>query len=163
MILLGLNFFGDPFRFSGDWTEENEIGRLWKRFLAYLQENEQRIKHAQMDGPMYEVHVQHEMTPRTGECEVFVGIEVEKLEDVPVLLSAKILPAVTYAVFTFRGKQIVSDWGHWIFDEWLPQSDFESAYPYGFQYYDERFKGLERLEESVLDVYIPVRKIKQDA
>ena len=34
MMLLGFSFFGDPFKISGGWTEENEIGRLWKRFMA---------------------------------------------------------------------------------------------------------------------------------
>ncbi len=34
--LAGLSFFGDPFKEKGGWTGENEIGRLWKRFMAYL-------------------------------------------------------------------------------------------------------------------------------
>jgi hypothetical protein len=38
MTLLGFSFFGDPFRFHGGWEEENEIGRLWSRFMAYLAE-----------------------------------------------------------------------------------------------------------------------------
>ena len=28
IILLGFSFFGDPFSISGEWTEDNEIGRL---------------------------------------------------------------------------------------------------------------------------------------
>ena len=35
IILVGFSFFGDPFQ-AGEWTEENEIGRLWNRFMAYL-------------------------------------------------------------------------------------------------------------------------------
>ena len=42
MMLLGLSFFGDPFSLSAGWTEENEIGRLWKRFMAYLAEQGQQ-------------------------------------------------------------------------------------------------------------------------
>ena len=77
MLLLGFSFFGDPFRSSAGWTEENEIGRLWQRFMAYLAEHRQRIKNVKPEEVAYEVHIQHEETPRTGEYEVFVGVEAE--------------------------------------------------------------------------------------
>ena len=34
ITLVGLSFFGDPFREKGGWTEQNEIGRLWSRFMS---------------------------------------------------------------------------------------------------------------------------------
>jgi hypothetical protein len=39
---------------------------------------------------------------------------------------------------------------------------YTSAYPYGVQRYDDRFKGMagEALTASVLDVYIPIKPIK---
>lgn len=157
MILLGFSFFGDPFRISGGWTEENEIGRLWKRYMAFLTKHHQRIKHVKTDAVMYEVHVEHEETAQTGEHEVFVGLEVEKLEDVPVEISVKILPPTTYAVFTLEGEQITSDWLKMIY-EWMSRSGYQLAYPYNFQRYDERFKGVQCIDESVLDVYVPVKR-----
>jgi AraC family transcriptional regulator len=157
MMLLGFSFFGDPFEFSGGWTEENEIGRLWKRFMAYWVEHQHRIKHVKTDLVMYEVHIEHEETKRTGEHEVFVGLEVEKLEDVPVEMSVKILPPVTYAVFTIQGEQITSDWPGMI-SEWMLPSGYRLAYAYNFQLYDERFKGLERIHESAIDVYVPIEQ-----
>jgi len=158
MTLLGFSFFGDPFASSGGWTEENEIGRLWKRFMAYFVNHRHRIKHVVADDVMYEVCVEHEETARTGEFEVFVGLEVERLEDVPVELSVKILPPTTYAVFTLRGQQIVSDWHKLIYDEWMSGSGYRKAYAYDVQRYDERFKGVQRIEESILDVCVPVRR-----
>ena len=157
MMLLGFSFFGDPFRVSAGWTEENEIGRLWQRFMAYLAEHSQRIKQVKPEEVAYEVHIQHEETPHTGEYEVFVGVEATSLEDVPVELTVKILPAATYAVFTLRGEQILSDWQLMI-QAWMIDAGFESAHSYGFQRYDDRFKGVERIDESVLDVYVPVTR-----
>jgi AraC family transcriptional regulator len=157
MLLVGLSFFGDPFKLSGGWTEENEIGRLWKRFEAYLAQQRARIKHVITDQVAYEVHIQHQETERTGEFEVFVGLEVTQLENVPVELSVKILPPVTYAVFTLSGQAIASDWSKMI-AEWMPQAGYASPYPYGIQRYDERFKGVDHMDESVLDVYVPVVK-----
>ena len=46
MVLLGFSFFGDPFEFSAGWTEENEIGQLWRRLMAYLEKHAGRIQHA---------------------------------------------------------------------------------------------------------------------
>lgn len=158
MMLLGFSFFGDPFRLSGGWTEENEIGRLWNRFMAYLTQHRHRIKHVRSDEVMYEVHVYHEETAQTGEFEVFVGLEVEDLADLPIELSVKVLPPVTYAVFSLHGEQITSDWPLMIITEWLPSSGYQSDHAYSIQRYDERFKGLEQIEESVLEVYFPVNK-----
>lgn len=157
MILLGFSFFGDPFATSAGWTEENEIGRLWNRFMTYLTHYGNCVKHVKGDQVAYEVHVEAGETAQTGEWEIFVGMEVEKLEDVPIQLVAKILPPSTYAVFTFQGEQITSDWHRYIYQEWMPDSGYEVAHRFSFQLYDERFKGLENLDESELDVYVAVK------
>jgi AraC family transcriptional regulator len=157
LTLLGFSFFGDPFRLSGGWTEENEIGRLWARFMAFLDEHRSRMRQVTSWDVMYELHVEHPETAQTGEFEVFAGLQVEGLEDVPVELTCKVLPPTTYAVFTLRGEQITSDW-NMLMSEWLSRSGYQRAHPYGFQRYDERFKGMDQIEKSVLDVYVPVEK-----
>jgi AraC family transcriptional regulator len=158
IILVGFSFYGDPFAESGGWTEENEIGRLWSRFEAYLADHRDSIRHLKSETTAYEVHVEGTETASKGHREVFVGMEVEKLEDVPVELLVKVLPAVTYAVFTLQGEQITSDWPRVIYDEWLPGAGYQSAYDYLIELYDERFKGVDNLAESVLEVYVPVKK-----
>ncbi len=124
--------------------------------MAYLTQHRDRIKHVLTDTVAYEVHIEHPETRLTGEFEVFTGLEVERLEDVPVELSVKILPPVTYAVFTLHGQQIASDWEKTIVSEWFSRSGYQSPYNYGFQLYDERFKGVQNIDESILDVYVPV-------
>lgn len=157
ITLVGFSFFGDPFKLSGGWTEENEIGRLWQRFMTYFVAQRERLKHVVSATVCYELHIEHAETRRTGEYEVFVGVEVNQLEDVPVEITIKILPASTYAVFTLTGREITSDWPNAI-EAWLTQSIYRRAATYGFQYYDERFKDMQHIEESVLDVYVPVCK-----
>jgi predicted transcriptional regulator YdeE len=156
IILLGLGFFGDPFATSGGWTEENEIGRLWSRFLKYCEHHADRLAHVVEPGVSYELHIPHEETASTGHYEVFVGIQAAWLENVPVELSVKILPPTSYAVFTLTGQQITSE--DWLYEiqAWLTASDHRQAYAYSFQRYDSRFKGLDKIDESVLDVYVPV-------
>jgi predicted transcriptional regulator YdeE len=155
LLLAGLSFFGDPFGASAEWTEENEIGRLWSRFMAYMAAQRDGRPFAANPGTGYEVHLHHLETPRTGFFEIFVGAEVTALEAVPVELVIKALPAAQYAVFTLTGQAIASDWSRAI-EAWMAANGYRSAYRYGFQLYDQRFKGMDRLDESVIDAYVPI-------
>ncbi|MBN1261609.1 MAG: GyrI-like domain-containing protein [Anaerolineae bacterium] len=156
LVLVGFSFFGDPFRISGGWTEENEIGRLWSRWMAYLTDHQEDIQGLIHPSYHYEVHIDHAETFQKGEYEVFVGRELEAAAPQPAAVSIKILPATRYAVFTLQGALITGDWGRPIYQEWLPQSGY-TAYPYTIERYDERFKGLERIEESALDILVPLK------
>ena len=155
MILLGVNFFGDPFRMAG-WTEDNEIHRLWKRLETFLSRNSERVT-MKNPGVGYEVWSSDEETAAKGLFDIFAGFEIENLDDVPAELLVKVLPPTPYAVFTLHGEEITSDWPRLIYQEWLPPSGYEPAYQYNFQYYDERFKGVDKIAESVIDVYVPVK------
>ena len=55
--LVGMSFYGDPFETSAGWTEENQIGRLWQRFMTYLAEHTDKIQHPVPVQASYEVHV----------------------------------------------------------------------------------------------------------
>ena len=157
MTLVGLSFFGDPFRLHGGWDQENEIGRLWVRFMAYWDQRRGEIRHLVNPEVMYELHVEHPETPQTGEFEVLAGVEVARLEETPVELVVKILPATRYAVFTLHGAEIESDWNQGMAD-WMARAGYRRAFPYGFQRYDERFKGVDDMERSVLEAYVPVTR-----
>lgn len=159
IILVGFSFFGDPFAESAGWTEENEIGRLWSRFETFLIDRRNSINHLKSAAVAYEVHVESAETASKGHREVFVGMEVEKLEDVPFEMLVKILPPATYVVFTLKGEQIVSDWSRMI-QEWMLEAGYESAHTYGIQRYDERFKGVDNLAESQIEVYVPVKGVQ---
>jgi predicted transcriptional regulator YdeE len=158
MLLVGLSFFGDPFKSSAGWTEENEIGRLWVRFMTFLESQGARIQHIKEHEVSYEVHIEHPETQEKGEYEVFVGLEVAQLKDLPVELLVKVLPPTSYAEFTLTGEEITSDWHQMIHRDWLPESGYRIAYDYAIERYGERFKGLDRIAESVLEVYIPVAR-----
>ena len=46
ITLVGMPFFGNPFREEGGWSHGNEIGKLWGRFVK----QEKKIKHASFAG-----------------------------------------------------------------------------------------------------------------
>lgn len=156
LSLVGLSFYGDPFQLSGAWTEENEIGRLWQRFLDLQAQQPEIFPPARREGVMFELHVLHPSTPERGEHEVFVGIEVEAAGAASPLLSFKILPESVYAIFTLVGRQIISDWGREMMETWLPECGYVYVGGYSLQRYDQRFKGMDRIDQSKLDVWVPV-------
>ena len=156
LLLAGFSFFGDPFALSDGWSMDNEIGRLWQRFMAFFEAHDQQVPGMTDEQAMFEVHIEHPETRSKGLFEVFVGVAVDELGTLPVELVVKVLPPTQYAVFTLRGQAITGDWGKQIYQEWLPQSEYRVTYPFSFQYYDERFKGLHQLDESTLDIYVPV-------
>jgi AraC family transcriptional regulator len=161
-FLTGMEFYGDPFQEASGWTTENEIGKLWKRFSDYIDNNPDLAfkKNIQKEGD-FEVHVEPAEYKETKNYYVFVGKEVDKLENIPPELVVKVLPACTYAVFTLQGKEITSNWGDEIYKKWLPNSGYEEAYKITIEFYDNiRFKGMEGslLEESELDVLFPIKK-----
>lgn len=157
ITLAGFSFFGDPFHSHAGWTETNEIGRLWQRLFHYLSQLEPVKQHPPKS---YEIHLQNQQTPQTGEYEVFVGFEAPELDQVPVELCLKILPACEYAVFTLSGDAIQMD--EPIIDRWLTENGYTMAFPLFVQRYDERFKGLDRLDESELDVLAPILRVDSD-
>ncbi|TLX67710.1 GyrI-like domain-containing protein [Labilibacter sediminis] len=104
------------------------------------------------------MHLQNSETPTTGEFEVFVGYEIADVETVSFELCVKVLPPTDYALFTLRGDQMMGE--EPIVDQWLATNPYEIAHTYFVQRYDDRFKGLDRVEESVLDFLVPVTLIE---
>ena len=156
---MGMSFYGDPFDTHTGWDEDNQIGRLWKRFGGYLSRHPEIFSEEKETCISYEVHIYNEETRDKGLFEVFVGVEIqfEDIRNAPVELSIKTLPDTQYAIFTFQGEQINSDWEN-ILQNWLQTSGFQNPFSFNFQFYDERFKGVANLEESALDVYLPIQK-----
>lgn len=155
LLLAGMSFYGDPFDTHGAWDEDNHIGALWKRFYGYLGPRDG----AGLDMPEpqvgYEVMVYGAESLTRGLFEVFAGVEVASLANLPVEMQVKILPETDYAVFILQGQEIVSDWEMRI-DGWLAEAGLQRAHPYSVQRYDPRFKGMDDLEGSVLEVWMPV-------
>lgn len=159
MLLVGMSFYGDPFAKGPGWTEQNEIGRLWKRFTAFVDANPKAIKHRIDPEASFEGHFETAETKEKGFSEVFVGFQVQRLEDVPLECVVKVLPPVDYLVFTLEGQEIRSDWPRRIHEEEVPRAGYAAAYPYCLEGYDERFKGLDQIAESELDIYVPVKRV----
>ena len=157
--MIGMNFFGDPFVHASMWREENGIGQLWNRFGKWLQSNSRTIENPENPSVAYEVHIGSEQMETTGEYEVFTGISVKNLDQIPIECVGKVFPETQYAEFTLEGEEITSDWTQWIFEGWMPHSGYMSSAPYSIQVYDESFKGMDALDGVQIKVLIPIKKV----
>jgi len=157
IILAGLSFYGDPFARSAGWTEENEIGRLWARFMDLRHRSGEAFPEPTDPDRIYEVHLFDSETETTGRYEVFVGYAVAEIRTLPALLVAKVLPAGRRSWFTLAGRGIVDEDNYRAMDDWIEEQGLVRAGSWFANVYDRRFKGLEALEESEIDVCIPVR------
>ena len=157
LLLAGLSFYGDPFTNSDPWSQENQIGRLWARLMQFIKDHEGDFARDPHGLPYFEVHLFGPETETHGLFEVFVGLEITNIERLPLGLVAKRLPACEYAIFTLEGQAILGDWEREILN-WLEENRLQEADPYNFQYYDERFKGLDPVDGSVIDVYVPIKE-----
>ncbi|MHA2232615.1 MAG: GyrI-like domain-containing protein [Candidatus Hodarchaeales archaeon] len=154
--LVGCIFYGDPFHAVGGWSEKNEIGLTWQRFMDLYEQHKDLIqKHQINQNLMYEIHIEPAEYNKTKRFYVFVGVEVSAFDQMPLGMFAKILPPAKYAIFTFQGKKMFSG-GDFIWKKWLPNSDYREIHPFLIQAYDsKRFRGLDS-EDSELDYYIPI-------
>ena len=153
--LVGCIFYGDPFHSRKGWDTENEIGLTWKRFMDLYQKH--TIDNRIHKRTIYEVHIQPDDYKETKKFYVYVGVEVGKIEKMPLEMFGKVFPATMYAVFTFKGKNIFRG-GEYIWQDWLVNSDYEEAYPYVILAYEEgRYFGLDD-ENSEIDYYVPVKR-----
>ena len=83
------------------------------------------------------------------------GLAVGRVDVIPEGMTARLLPANTYAVFVHNGRiahlpQTVEQ----VFAAWLPSSSYQLAGDFYFEHYDDRFQP--GSAESVISLYVPV-------
>ena len=164
ITLAGMSYYG-PLTGEG-WSQENPIGQLWQRFNRFFDKTPAFSEaHAVSPGIGYELNIWNEEEYQETKCfHVFVGVQVDQLDEMPLQVVGKVLPAGLYAHLNPKGKEIAS-WERTFYEEWLPGSGYRvrdfGDYQFQIQAYEEgRFHGLgDLLEESEIDVYVPVKKV----
>jgi|SRR5580704_4147639 predicted transcriptional regulator YdeE len=134
-------------------TEARPIGKQWERLFK---EGVLAAIPNKADGNILAVYSEY-ASDKDGEYTYLLGARVTKVENVPVGMTVKNVPAGRYAVFTSeRGpvqKVVVEMWRR----VWeTPKSALggDRAYKTDFELYDQRAKNP---ADSVVDLYVAVR------
>ena len=154
--LLGCVYYGNPFHSAKGWDPNNEIGNTWKRFETLGRkywEFLEKIREGDTYG--YEVHIEPADYDMKKKFHIFVGIEVKSLEFFPLEMFYKTLPKTKYLFFTTK---YMGEGADYYFNKWLPESNYETSYPYIMQSYSPKRWKNEKDPDSLMDWYVPIKE-----
>jgi len=133
---------------------QTDFPSIWNVFMKRKKEIPSTVNQS----PTYAVEFYGEEFFSEGKWFYMPCVEVESLDSIPMYMVGKTIPAARYAVFEHKGGvEGIHDLFQYIYKEWLPTSEFELAYPFDMEVYDERFLGIDN-SESILSIYVPVKK-----
>lgn len=89
------------------------------------------------------------------EFEKWAAAEVSEFEDVSADLRTLVLPKGLYAIFHYQGLNSDNSIFRYIFDEWLPNSNYVLDARPNFEVLGEKYKN--NNPESEEDIYIPIK------
>lgn len=136
-------------RYEGE-NKQGEIGELWEKGLLPRMGELAAIA-ADAHGAYGVARALAGVEP--GPFEYLAGMAVKSIEKLPEGMVGWKMPAHTYAVFRATG---VSDLGRvhgYFFGEGLPQSEYESADSFMFEYYPEMYP-----QDHVILLYFPIKR-----
>ena len=159
--LLGCVFYGDPFHSYKEGSIQNEIGLLWERFEKTVSNHIDEIQRIAVEKNVaWEAHIQTQEYENTKKYSIFAGIEVNDPATTPINFFYKELPRTRYAVFEIKGNTFTTGL-EYIYNTWLPASEYKEAHGYMLWRYDEKTKNLED-PDCVLEAYIPIEEKNSD-
>jgi len=146
--LVGLRYFGK--------NENLEISHHWERF-------NQRVRELgglpnETGNAAIGLCITPEDESIDGAFEYVAGLPVTEAEDVPEDFVVRHVPEQTYAVFAHKGDlPSLQKTYEYIYETWLPQSNYKLAGKMDFEYYNADFKDF--APDSVFYIYVPVEKV----
>jgi len=144
-----LYLVGIPFYYELLWKDD--LSNPWQNFMNNISAIPNRII------PEKYYQVQYWFKDQdTGSIFFFIALEVKSIKEIPIQFTAKILPKQTYLKFLHHGlSNKVGYTYQYIYETWLPETEYKLPYFYNFEYYGDKFKGPYN-KESISEIYIPV-------
>lgn len=137
---------------------DDKTALLWKRFMKY----KKNITNAKSDD-LFSVQVYDEgfMSGQFNSQSVYekwAALEVEDYSDLQENMKGLKLPGGLYAVFTHEGtSKEFAETAKFIFDEWIPASEYSLDNRPHFEVLGEEYKGPEN-PDSKEKIWIPIKK-----
>ena len=130
------------------------LGPLWGRFLPVYQRIPNRVNEH-----CYGVIEKRPEAERQHPDELLyiAGVEATSADDVPDTMVARVVPSLTYAVFTHVGPiENILRTINAAYEDWLPNSEYEHSGIADIELYDERFRP--GTPECTMEYWISVEK-----
>jgi len=129
---------------------------LWKRFMSIKVKTPSLANRDLYSVERYKkAFLKGEFDPQT-KFEKWAAVEVDDYAELPEGLEKLELEGGLYAVFRHRGTaQNFAGTAKYIFEDWLPKSEYQLAHRPHFEIMGSDYKGPDD-PESLEDIYIPI-------
>lgn len=143
MTVVGVTLFGSP--------EVTDLAQAWTLFgdvageLAWVRETKL----------VYGLQVYPPAFPHVFAYTYMACVELPAELEVPLRMFRKDIPAARYAVVESEdGVEGIAEAYRWLYEEWLPESGYELAFPFDFEQYEGTGSGEDESEE--ISVWVPI-------
>jgi AraC family transcriptional regulator len=137
---------------------ENKTSDLWKSFMPQRKEILHNVNNELISLQVYSLDYFANFKPVTT-FEKWATVEVYNFEVVPSNMETFVLPEGIYAVFKYKGLSSNNAFFEYIFNTWMPSSDYELDHRPHFELLGEKYKNNDPQSEE--EIWIPVQfKIK---
>lgn len=132
---------------------DNRTFELWSRFMPRRKEITNNIS---IDLISMQVYEEDFFSP-LGIFEKWAVVEVSDLDNIPFGMESFVLPAGKYAVFLHKGgSERFQKTFRWIFEMWLPASEYKVDNRPHFELLGEKYKNND--PESEEDIWVPIKE-----
>lgn len=130
------------------------VEALWKTFMPKRKEIRKCLTNDLISMAVYNgIHFTN-LSP-TNEFERWAAVEVPDFEDVPAQMETFVLTGGMYAVFDYKGLNTDTSIFRYIFETWLPDSDYILDNRPHFEVLGEKYKNNDPASEE--EIWIPVQ------
>jgi AraC family transcriptional regulator len=135
---------------------ENRTSELWRSFMTEKKGIKSFVSSDLISMQVYDPSMDFKDFNMNTEFEKWAAVEVPDFNSIPHGMDKHILSGGLYAVFLYRGlPSMFQNTFHYIFDSWLPNSEFELDNREHFELLGEKYKNNDPGSEE--EVWIPVK------
>ena len=151
-ILEGKNLVGKRMKMS---LSKNKTGELWRSFMPRLKEITNRLTSDLISMQIYDSSYFTNFNP-ISEFEKWASVEVSSFDSVPKEMESIMLAGGLYAVFNYKGSSADSSIFQYIFNTWLPNSEYQLDNRSHFEVFGEKYKNNDPNSEE--EIWIPIKE-----
>jgi len=131
----------------------NKTGEVWRSFMPRRREIQNNLTSEMLSMQVYDQPM--EFGNLNQEFEKWAAVEVADFGAVPDEMETFVLPGGLYAVFQYTGSSTDTKIFHYIFETWLPGSNYLLDNRPHFEILGEKYKNADPNSEE--EIWIPIK------
>ncbi|MBO0948247.1 GyrI-like domain-containing protein [Fibrella forsythiae] len=133
----------------------DRTGELWSAFMPRRNELKNKLTNDLISMQVYQPTYFTNFKP-TNEFEKWAAVEVTDIANVPNGMASYVLPGGLYAIFDYKGLSTDKSIFTYIFETWLPNSDYVVDNRPNFEVLGDRYKN--NHPESEEEIWISIKE-----